>query len=90
VPKLNATGGAEIAKLIVCPPAGIGHSGRAVACWRGKGRVAFRHGTFEQLPTLFHVVNALADFEILEVTEAGMVETVGRATRFAGPDPIDR
>lgn len=30
----------------------------------GKGRVSFRRSTWEQLPTLFHIVNALADIPL--------------------------
>ena len=46
--------------------------------WIGTGKVAWHRATFEQLPTTFHVVNGVADLDILEVVEAELVE-------FAGP-----
>ncbi len=46
--------------------------------WIGKGKVAWHRATFEQVPLAFHVINAIADLDILEVVEAEMVS-------FAGP-----
>lgn len=46
--------------------------------WRGTGRVVWNRATFEQLPTTFHVVNGLADLDILEYLGAEMVA-------FSGP-----
>ena len=45
--------------------------------WRGAGSVEFVRSTWEQLPTTFHIVNALADLPILEVRGATVAETLG-------------
>ena len=43
--------------------------------WSAKrGRIAWHAATFEQLPTTFHVINGLADLDVLEYTGAEMVE----------------
>ncbi|WP_411389719.1 acetoacetate decarboxylase family protein [Pseudomonas sp. MPB23] len=47
--------------------------------WRGTGgSVKWNRATFEQLPTTSHVINGLADLEILEYLGAEMIE-------FSGP-----
>jgi len=46
--------------------------------WTGKGSLSWHRATFEQLPLSFHVVNGMADLDILEVTGAEMVQ-------FSGP-----
>lgn len=43
--------------------------------WIGKGGgVTWNRATFEQLPTSFHVVNGMADLDILEYVSAEMIE----------------
>jgi hypothetical protein len=43
--------------------------------WKGnQGRVHWHRATFQQLPTTFHVVNGLADLEIVEYVSAEFVE----------------
>lgn len=43
--------------------------------WKGQGgTVKWHRATFEQLPTTFHVINALADLEISEYRSAEMIE----------------
>jgi hypothetical protein len=51
--------------------------------WSGKGRACFNHATWEQLPTLVNIVNALADLEPLEFLRAGLTETSGADMRVA-------
>ena len=46
--------------------------------WTGTGSVTWHKATWEQLPLTAHIVNAIADLDILEVTEVEMVS-------FAGP-----
>jgi len=46
--------------------------------WTGKGQLAWHRATFEQLPLSFHVVNGMADLDIIEFVDAEMV-------RFSGP-----
>jgi hypothetical protein len=46
--------------------------------WTGEGSLAWHRATFQQLPTTFHVVNGMADLEILRYLPAEMIE-------FSGP-----
>jgi hypothetical protein len=47
--------------------------------WQGsRGTVRWKRATFEQLPATFHVVNGMADLQIVEYVSAEMVE-------FSGP-----
>lgn len=68
--------GAPDACYATLTPAGSAR-GTVVRGWLGRGSIAFHRATFEQLPTLSHVVNALADLAPLEITGAGAHETLG-------------
>ncbi|HEU4960732.1 MAG TPA: acetoacetate decarboxylase family protein [Sphingomonas sp.] len=46
--------------------------------WTGTGALEWHRATFEQLPLSFHVVNGMADLDILEIVDAEMVQ-------FSGP-----
>jgi len=46
--------------------------------WLGSGSVNWHRATFEQLPTTFHIVNGMADLDILSYVSAEIVE-------FSGP-----
>jgi hypothetical protein len=46
--------------------------------WTGKGSVKWHSATFEQLPTTFHVVNGMANLDVLEVVRTEMLV-------FSGP-----
>jgi hypothetical protein len=46
--------------------------------WTGKGSVKWHKATFEQLPTTFHVVNGIANLDVLEVVSTDMLV-------FSGP-----
>ncbi|WP_181160066.1 acetoacetate decarboxylase family protein [Sandaracinobacter neustonicus] len=43
----------------------------------GKGEFAFRRATWEELPTLYHIVNAFAELENHGFQGAHMIETIG-------------
>jgi quinol monooxygenase YgiN len=45
--------------------------------WTGEGTVQFHRATWENLPTMFHIVNALHELEIEEYRGATVVKTVG-------------
>jgi hypothetical protein len=45
--------------------------------WRGSGKVQFHKATWEDLPTLFNIVNAFEGVEIKEYRGATMMKTVG-------------
>jgi Acetoacetate decarboxylase (ADC) len=52
--------------------------------WKAKGgSVKWHRATFEQLPTTCHVVNGVADLDILEVVSAEMIEFSGPGTMVA-------
>lgn len=44
---------------------------------RGTGRVEFVRSTWEQLPTMFHIVNALNELPIVRMLGGSVSETVG-------------
>ncbi|RWA52268.1 acetoacetate decarboxylase [Cupriavidus sp. UYMSc13B] len=45
--------------------------------WTGKGTLAWHKATFEQLPLSFHIVNGIADLDVLEYVDAEMVQFTG-------------
>jgi hypothetical protein len=45
--------------------------------WTGEGTVQFRQAAWEDLPTMFHIVNAFHDLEILEYRGATVTRAVG-------------
>jgi hypothetical protein len=45
--------------------------------WSASRDLKFNRATWEELPTLVHIVNAFADLEIIEVVGASMVDTLG-------------
>ena len=50
---------------------------RVVRLHRAKGSVAFQSATFEQLPTQFMIVNALAELPVIEERGGHMIEIEG-------------
>ena len=78
--------GADLAYVTTAAaPAGSGGSASNVNFdefefrrWTGNGRLAWHRATFEQLPLSFHVVNGMADLDIIEFVSAEMVQ-------FSGP-----
>ena len=45
--------------------------------WQGEGTVQFHKAAWEDLPTMFHIVNAFHDLEIMAYRGASVVKTVG-------------
>jgi len=45
--------------------------------WRGEGTVQFHKATWEDLPTMSHIVNVLKNLEAKEYRGAMMVKSVG-------------
>ena len=45
--------------------------------WVGDGAVRFNHVTWEQIPTMAHIINTLADLEVKEVVNAVMNQSTG-------------
>jgi len=53
--------------------------------WQGsRGTVRWNRSAFEQLPATFHVVNGMADLQIVEYVSAEMVEFSGPRHRRVG------
>jgi hypothetical protein len=59
----------------------IGRQGKnipaAKAMGPGQGRFHFRRSEWEDLPTLYHIVNALADIELIELRAASLTMSEG-------------
>jgi hypothetical protein len=45
--------------------------------WRGEGTVQFHQATWQDLPTMFSIVNVFHNLEILEYREAQLIKSVG-------------
>ncbi|WP_460073078.1 acetoacetate decarboxylase family protein [Streptomyces sp. YKOK-I1] len=55
---------------------------KVVEARTGEGAVEFLGATFEQLPTLFHIVNPLRDLPVLGTAGATLIETTGYADGY--------
>jgi hypothetical protein len=75
MPRTGDWGAPDVAYVTLTPASGS----RAVAKeqWIGKGSVGFHRARWEDMPTQFMIVNALADLEIHEVLGATMTRSVG-------------
>ena len=56
--------------------------------WRGEGRVEFHKATWEQLPTMQHVINRLAELEIKEYRGGIVLDTTGESAEIPGQNPF--
>jgi hypothetical protein len=45
--------------------------------WAGDGVIQFHQATWEDLPTMFNIVNAFHALDILEYTDATIIKSVG-------------
>ena len=45
--------------------------------WRGEGVVQFHQAAWEDLPTMYPIVNAFADLEVKEYRGASVTKAVG-------------
>lgn len=83
---INGREGADVAYVTTAAPLpGTGGNASNVKFddfefkrWSAKGQIAWHRATFEQLPLSFHVVNGMADIDIVEPVSAEMVT-------FSGP-----
>lgn len=86
IPRTGAWGEAEICQVTFTPIA----TPDLTVEWRtsAAGTVAFRRAAWSDLPTMYHVVNALADLPVLEARGASIARTRGgkpnRDTRILG------
>jgi len=75
IPSTQSWGEADVAYAALTP--GTGSKATIKRAWRGQGRHTFYRSTWEQLPTMFHIVNALRDLPVLENRGASIVESQG-------------
>jgi hypothetical protein len=75
LPRTGDWGQAEIDYLTVTEPDGPAPEVRSAAC--GAGQFAFRRARWEDMPTQYPIVNALADLPLREFRPALLVETSG-------------
>jgi hypothetical protein len=75
VPKTGDWGEADVTYAAISPSERGPR--KVLARWSADGNVLFHKATWEQLPTLVHVVNTLAELEIVQVVGASMVDTLG-------------
>jgi len=75
IPRTGEWGQADAAYVTLTPAAS---PNRVVKeRWVGEGTVQFHRATWEDLPTMFHIVNAFHELEIQEYRGASMTKTVG-------------
>ena len=82
IPKTEEWGEADVSYPVLIPDAALNEGTRVVERKAGQGAVSFRRAEWEDLPTLFNVVNTFADLEILEYTSAGVTRTLGTSPVF--------
>ena len=75
MPKTGEWGKPDISYVTLTPSA---NTNRVVTeMWRGEGTVQFHEATWEDLPTMFSIVNTFHNLEIKEYRGAIMVKTTG-------------
>jgi len=75
IPKTGEWGEADVAYATLTPAASPNRVVKEM--WQGEGTVQFHKATWEELPTLFNIVNAFNDLEIKKYRGAMLVKTVG-------------
>ena len=61
---------------VTLTPAGMSNN-RVTEMWRGEGSVKFHEATWEDLPTLYNIVNTFNGLEVKEFVSASIVKSVG-------------
>lgn len=75
MPRTQEWGEHDVSCIVVTPP--TAGTRRLLETRLGQGRANFRRASWEQLPTLVHVVNPLADLELGTCLAAGFSRSVG-------------
>jgi len=75
MPKTGEWGKPDVSYAVLTPSASPNTVVKEM--WRGEGTVQFQKATWEDLPTLFSIVNMLHDLEIKEYRGAVISKTVG-------------
>jgi hypothetical protein len=74
LPRLGEPGHAEVEQMVISPS---GATVRTVSYRTGTPSLTFVPSTWEQLPTMFHIVNALAELPLIEMRDGWLAETRG-------------
>ena len=75
IPRTGDWGQADIAYAVLTPAAVPNRVIKKM--WRGEGTAQFHKATWENLPTMFHIINAFHALEIREYRSAMITESVG-------------
>ncbi len=75
MPRTHDWGEPDVEYVTYTPPPEL--SRYLKEAWTGEGSVSFHESTWEELPTLFNIVNALASLPILETRPSITLMTVG-------------
>jgi len=75
MPRTGEWGSADTGYAVLSPAEGS--NSVTTELWRGKGSVEFHKARWEDLPTQYHVVNALHELEVLEYRGASISKSVG-------------
>ena len=84
IPRTGDWGTADVSYPVVTP---VGGPKQITDSSHGAGSFAFRTSTWNELPTLFHIVNTLAAITLGESLGGGVVHTVG-SSDFAHQAPL--
>ena len=74
-PKVSAIGESDVDELVLSPQRNI----KSKYDWvmRGRGEIEFLRATWEQMPTMYHIANTLAELPVLEVRSATVMVSRG-------------
>jgi len=75
MPRTSDWGKPDVCYAVLTPSGGSNEVVKEM--WRGEGTVQFHKAAWEDLPTMFHIVNVLRNLEIKEYRGAMMVKSVG-------------
>lgn len=77
IPKTGSWGEADV-EYVTLSPHDIVRQNISITNFQvGKGEFAFRHCSWDELPTLYHIVNAFAELENHGFQGAHLIETIG-------------
>lgn len=78
IPATGRWGESDVSYPVVTPSADPAKN--LLRAWVGSGSFEFRHSTFEQLPTMFHIVSALAEMRVGSYLHSQVTLTIGGKT----------
>ncbi len=74
IPRTGDWGAADAEYVTYSPPSN--YEAKPLESWSGEGTVKFNPSTWEDLPTMAHIVNRLAALPVHEVTDAMMARAL--------------